>query len=159
MQRVTPEIGDAFGTVDKVTRNSLMLNLFQGVGEGIMGRGITCLPVKQTGLTLPDPRLMDPENWTASCVITGNIVAALMLQDEFKMENHAEFIRERREYVRKRNERRSEESLTETLAGAPVLVVRHLHQATKTGAWLTVQPQKVNRTELSVQEWRDALLL
>ena len=34
-----------------------------------------------------------------------------------------------------------------------------LRRATKTGAWLTVQPSKVNGTELGEQEWRNALFL
>ena len=34
-----------------------------------------------------------------------------------------------------------------------------MRQATKTGAWLTVQPSTVNGTELGAQEWRDALFL
>ena len=45
------------------------------------------------------------------------------------------------------------------MEGAPVLHARQLRQATKTGAWLTVQPSTFNRTELGAQEWRDALFL
>ena len=32
---------------------------------------VTCLPIKQVGLSLPDPSQTAPENWTASYVITG----------------------------------------------------------------------------------------
>ena len=34
-----------------------------------------------------------------------------------------------------------------------------MQRATKTGAWLTVQPSTVNGTELGAQEWRDAAFL
>ena len=38
---------------------------------------ITDLTVKQSGIALPDPTQTAGANWTASCVITGNLVAAL----------------------------------------------------------------------------------
>ena len=50
-------------------------------------------------------------------------------------------------------------SLEATIAGAPEVVTRRLRRATKTGAWLTVQPSTVNGTELGAQEWRDAAFL
>ena len=54
---------------------------------------------------------------------------------------------------------RAEEALAETLAISPVQDARQLRQATKTGAWLKMQPSTVNRTELGVQEWKYALFL
>ena len=52
-----------------------------------------------------------------------------------------------------------EESLAETLSCALVQDARRLRQATNTGVWLAMQPLTVNRTELGVQEWQDALFL
>ena len=46
-----------------------------------------------------------------------------------------------------------------TLEGAPVQCARQLQRATKTGAWLTVQPYTVNGMGLGAKEWRDALFL
>ena len=48
-------------------------------------------------------------------------------------------------------------SLEMTIAGDPDEVTRQLQRATKTGAWLTVQPSTVNGTELGAQEWGDAV--
>ena len=45
------------------------------------------------------------------------------------------------------------------LEGSPFLHACRLRQATKTGAWLTVQPYTSNGTELGSQEWCDALFL
>ena len=84
MKRVTPGIGDIFGMVEKALRETFLPALFRVMGEGAPGRGVTRLPVKQAGLALPDPTLTDPENWTASCVITGHLVAALRGQMEFR---------------------------------------------------------------------------
>ena len=77
MKRVSPGIGDAFGPVEKALRESFVLALFEGMVEGTLDRAVTCLPVKQAGLDLPDPTMTAPENWMASCVITGHLVAAL----------------------------------------------------------------------------------
>ena len=53
----------------------------------------------------------------------------------------------------------AEESLAETLAGAPVQDAHRLRRVTKTGAWLTVKTSTVNGTELGAQEWQDSVFL
>ena len=58
--------------------------LFEGLREGVPERGVTRLPVKQVGLALPNPSQTAPENWTASCVVTVHLVAALRVQVEFR---------------------------------------------------------------------------
>ena len=70
VQRVTPGIGDAFRTVETALKETFVLALFKGLGDGIKEQGVTRLTVKQAGLALPDPSQTAPENWTASCVIT-----------------------------------------------------------------------------------------
>ena len=62
--------------------------LFEVLGDGAPGRAITHLPVKQAGMALPDPTQTDPENWQASCVITGHLVSALRGQVPFRTADH-----------------------------------------------------------------------
>ena len=62
MQRVTPDIGDAFGPVEQVLRDDFIPALFQGIGEGTLGGGFSCIPMKRAGLALPDPTKTAPEN-------------------------------------------------------------------------------------------------
>ena len=50
---------------------------------------VTRLPVKQAGLDLPDPKKTAPEKWTASCVITGHLVAVLRVEEEFHTADHS----------------------------------------------------------------------
>ena len=76
---------------------------------------VTRLPVKQAGLALADPSHTAPENWTASCVITGHLVAALRGQVEFRTADHSACLREGRTAVRRRGEIREEEALTAAL--------------------------------------------
>ena len=89
MQRVTPGIRDAFGPVEEEIKTAFIPKLFHGVGDGAPGRAITRLPVKQAGLALPDPTRTAPENWQASCVITGHLVSALRGKVTFRTADHA----------------------------------------------------------------------
>ena len=89
MQRVTSGVGEAFGLVEEALREIFIPALFEGVREGVPEREITFLPVKQASLALPNQIQTAPENWTASCVITGHLVAALRGQVEFWTANHS----------------------------------------------------------------------
>ena len=104
-------------------------------------------------MDLPDPTKTAPKNWMMSCVITGNLVAALRGQEEFRTAEHSDCLQERRTAVRKRIVLLAEESLEETLSGHPVQGARPLRRAMKTEAWLTVQLSTVNGTELGAKEW------
>ena len=118
MQRVTPDIRDSFGPLEEALEETFLPDLFQGLGEGSPGRGVTRLLVKQAGLALPYLTKTSPENWTASCVITGRLVAAHTGQEEFQTENHLACLREGWTEVRKRIVLLVEESLVETIAGS-----------------------------------------
>ena len=108
---------------------------------------------------IPDPTQTAPEKWTASCVITGHLLTALRGQVEFRTADHSACLREGRTAVRRPSQKWADEALVATLAGASVQRTCRLQRATKTGAWLTVQPSTVNGTELGAQEWRDTLFL
>ena len=99
VQRVNLGIGNAFGPVEKELRGTFMPALFEGLGEGAQEQGVARLPVKQAGFSLPDLTLTDPENWTASYVIIGHLVAALRVQVEFWTSYHSECIWEGRAEV------------------------------------------------------------
>ena len=140
MQRVTPGIGDAFVPVEEEIAKAFLPALFEGVGDGALGRAITRLPVKQAGMALPDPTRTAPDNWQASCVITGHLVSALRGQVTLRMADHAACLRDGKAAVRQHSVAKAMASLETTIARAPVEVTRRLRRATKTGAWLTVQP-------------------
>ena len=88
MQQVTPGISDAFDLVEKALRETFVPALFEGLCDGAPERGVTHLPVKQAGLGLPEPTQTAPENCTASCVITRDLVAALRGQVELRTADH-----------------------------------------------------------------------
>ena len=124
VQRVTPGVGEALGPVEEDLREIFVPDLFRGLLEGLPKRENTCLPVKQAYLVLPDPVQTAPKNWTASCVITGHLVAALRGQVVFWTTDHSACLWEVWMSVRHRGEKRAEEALTAALEGAPVMQAR-----------------------------------
>ena len=97
-------------------------------------------------MALPDPTQTAPENWQASCVITGHLVSALRGQVPFRTADLAACIRDGRAAVRRQNVDKAMASLETSIARAPVEVSCWLRRATKTGAWLTVQLSTVPLT-------------
>ena len=67
----------AFKLVGDELWDTFLPALFQGAMSQIPGRAITGLLVKQAGIALSDPTNTVVANWTASCVIMGNLVTAL----------------------------------------------------------------------------------
>ena len=117
VQRVTLGIGNTFGPMEKALKENFVPTLFKGLEDGVPERGVTLLTVKQVGLALPDPTQTAPENWTASCVITGHLVEALMGQVEFRTIDHSACFWEGRTAVWQRGQRRAEDTLKEALKG------------------------------------------
>ena len=117
-------MGAAFGPVEEALQEIFVPALFQGLTEGLPTRENTCLPVKQADLAIPDPVKTAPENWTASCVITGHLVAALRGQAAFRTANHTACLRGRRLAVWRRGEQQTEAALTAALEGDLVLQSR-----------------------------------
>ena len=78
---------------------------------------------------------------------------------EFRTADHSACLQEGWTAVWQSVQRRAEEALTASLETPLVKHAHQLQRATKTGAWLTVQPSEVNGTKLGAQEWRDALFL
>ena len=148
VQRVTPGVGAAFGLVEEALWEVFVPVLFRGLTEGLPTRKKNHLLVKQTGLAIPDPVKMAPENWTAYFLITGHLVAALRGQAAFWTADHTACLRGVRLAVRHRGEQRAEEALTVALEGAPVLQACRMRRSAKTGACLTVLSSTLNGTEL-----------
>ena len=92
--------------------------LFQGFMSQILVGAITGLPFNQAGIALPNPTQTAEANWTASCVITGHLVAALRGTDEFRSGYHALLMEEVMEEIRRRRAEAAETTLGEARAAA-----------------------------------------
>ena len=99
VQHVTQDIGMAFQEVEDALQDIFLLALFQGSTTHIPRRVITGLPVKQAGISLLHPTQTAGGNWTASCGITGHLVAVLRGTADFRSGNHALLMGEGREDI------------------------------------------------------------
>ena len=79
----------AFQPVEDELQDTSPQSLFQGATSHIPRRAITGLSVKQAGIALPDTTQTASTNWTASCVITGNLVSGLCGTYEFRLGYHS----------------------------------------------------------------------
>ena len=120
------------------TSGNLRTDPLPGPGRGNTRARGHPLPVKKAGLDLSDPTKTAPENWTASFVVTGHLIAALRGQEEFRMADHSACLWVGRTVVRKRSVLLAQEALTETLAGGPFQGARRLRRAKKTGGMANV---------------------
>ena len=77
----------------------------------ISRRVITGLPVKQAGIPLPDPTRTPGEKWTASCMITGKLVAALCRTVKFRSDDHELLMGEGRDEIWQRHDEEAQTAL------------------------------------------------
>ena len=68
--------------------------------------------VKHAGLATPYPNLMAQGNCTASCMVTGDLVAALQGFVELLSGNHSQFLTNRREEIWRKKGQEAKESLS-----------------------------------------------
>ena len=82
-------------------QNSFLPGLFWGATSKVLAQGVTQLPVKQVGLAITNPNLSDLDNWTASCIVIGHLIADLRGRTEFNTRNHTLLLQEGRWEIRR----------------------------------------------------------
>ena len=118
MYRVTLYIGPEFHPVEDEIRDGFLLSLFKGATYQILGREVTGFPVNQAEIALIDPTQTAGDNWTASCVITGHLVAALHVMDKFWSGDHPPLMQEVRDEIRQQHAKAAETELGEARSAA-----------------------------------------
>ena len=122
-------------------------------------RALAALPVKWAGLANPDPTTSAQPNYESSILLCSHILAAFRGVDEFRSTDHTKVIREVKAELKLRNAAKNESCLKDLTSKMSHLNKRTILRGKETGQWLSVLPSTVNGTELSAQEFRDALLL
>jgi hypothetical protein len=82
-------------------------------------RRLACLPVKCTGVALPDATKTAEQNRTASTIVCGHIVAALRGNEIFRSPEHKTIMSAGKAEIRKRNVTRDEGQMESILSGLP----------------------------------------
>jgi hypothetical protein len=86
-------------------------------------------------------------------------LAAFRAVDVFRSTDHLKVIRDVKAELKLCNAAKSESSLNDLASKMSYDNRRTILRGKETGQWLSVLPSTVNGTELSAQEFRDALLL
>ena len=85
--------GEAFCHVEEALKNPPFQPFSCRDTTNIPERVVIGLPVKPTGIVLPNTTLLASENWMASCVVMGHLVAALRYRIAFRTGDHTLLMR------------------------------------------------------------------
>jgi hypothetical protein len=122
-------------------------------------RNLLALPVKFAGLALPDPSASSEGNYEASTLVCSHIIAAFRGTESFSSADHQSLRKAVTAEIKTRRSDKQDSTLSTILADLDCDTHRTILRGKETGQWLSVMPSTLNDTELSAQEFRDALLL
>lgn len=161
LQRVVPDLGPQMVPLEAAISDTFLPALFAEDGQAITGlRAQLSLSVKKAGLGVPNPITTAQANLEASVRVTAELTASLVERKDLNVVEYAS------EAGQLRRKGRKERILVDQcqldslkMAASSQLGKRRLDRATKTGAWLTATPDRLNGTDLSSAEFRDSLRL
>ena len=160
VQRVTKGIGPEFEEVERTLSKTFLPTLFgDDYADDGPRRKLSCLPVKWTGLAIPDPTSSADSNYEASFLLCSHLLAALQGVEPFRSADHMSVISEVKAELKLRNNAKYEAAMIPLTSKLSCDNRRTILRGQETGQWLSVLPSTVNGTELSAQEFRDTLLL
>jgi hypothetical protein len=158
--RVIRNIGPAFKGVEEALSKTFLPTLFgDDYDDDDPRRGISCLPVKWAGLAIPDPTFQADANYDASMLSCGHIMAAFRGVEPFRSAEHKSVMAACKSETKLRNDAKYETEMNLLTSKLSYSDRRTILRGQETGKWLSLSPSTVNGTELSAQEFRDALLL
>jgi hypothetical protein len=158
VQRVTKDIGPAFAELEKLLASSFLPSPFGDPNvDGDQRRELSCLPVKWAGLALPNPASSAKTNYDASILMCSHLLAALRGVETFRSADHQAVIADVKLELATHNQARHASELDSLASKLSCDERRTILRGRETGQWLSVLTSTVNGTELSAQEFRDAL--
>jgi hypothetical protein len=159
VQRVVKDSRASVTAVEEAISQAFLPSLFDNIfDDGNPRRKLATLPVKFAGLAIPNPITSSHSNHKASTLMCSYLIATLRGNVEFHTYEHKEVIQEVKAELTTRNNARHETVLTALASKLSCNDHRTILQGKATGQWLSVLPSLANGTELSAQEFRDALL-
>ena len=166
VQRVVPDIGPQFWPLEEAITNSFLPALFGESSFEVTDyrRALTALPVKFSGLSIPDPSESAAVNYERSTLVCSHLSRAVQGKIPFMIADHEATRKEVLAEYRPRQIEENEDKLDSLIKNLPNpggknLLARTISRGGKTGQWLTVLPSTVSGTELGCNEFRDALRL
>jgi len=88
LQRVTDRFGEEFDNIRRALDDKFLPALFGTESVSNAKRQLACLPVKHSGLALPNPAAVAELSWKASTLACRQLVAALCERADFRLADH-----------------------------------------------------------------------
>ena len=158
LQRVTPDVGEAFAPVEEAIRESFLPALLGE--EGAVSEDLRTLAswgTHRAGIGVPDPQKTADACLGASRSACDTLTKSLLERTELDLDGHKKCAYDARLEARRTRvdiELKEFGAMCERSTAADK---RRLLRATETGGWLTAMPNALNGTELSTDEFRDSL--
>jgi hypothetical protein len=160
LQRVLPDLGDAFKPVEEAISQRFLPALMQEQTElpETLRRRLA-LPVRQAGIGIPSPCETADSCYAASVNCTKLLAQSLRDGADLDVAAYRAGTRAGRSAATKARSASAEVELASLNANATPAAQRQANRAKSTGAWLTAMPDTLNGTVLSSEEFRDSLRL
>jgi hypothetical protein len=160
VQRATESIDDKFSGIEYKIQTKFLPALFGTKSITNTRRQLTCLPMKKAGIAIPNPMESAGANWRASTATCGHLVAASKRRKaEFRSATHQLIMAEEKAAMRESNSLISTEKFENVLQVLLDGLSQSIQRGQLTNAWLSGLPSIVNGTELSAEEFCDALTI
>jgi hypothetical protein len=114
------------------------------------------LPVKSTGLALPDPVTSADAHFRASEVKNSHIIQVMRDKELFSLQDHVATTTKVKAELTKGRDKESKAALNTILNTLPFSLQRTLRRGCEIGDWLAVMPSTIAGTELSSDEFCDS---
>ena len=159
LQRVVPGVGHLMEPIETALEEVFIPALFGDSTPDMENiRVQLSLTVKKAGLGIPNPTLTAASQLETSRQITAPLQASLVEGTELNTAGYVAEATARRQSQRKERFKDEQADLDTLISEAPSKVEKQrLLRATKSGAWLTITPDRMNGTELAADEFRDSL--
>ena len=159
--RVVPGIAAELAPVETAIRSNFLPSLFGGSTPMAIDddfRRLLGHSVKMGGIGIRDPTKVADRLFAASMEATASLAENLAANAVFSIEAHRAQVRQASATMR-RDRATAEEAFLAELSARDRGIRNHIDAAKESGAWLTALPRRLNGTQLSPQEFQDALRL
>jgi hypothetical protein len=129
-----------FSGIESALRTQFLSALFGKESLTASQWQLTCLPIKQAGIAIPDPMESAGGNLMASTVVCGHLVMALRGKEEFRSVTHQSIMAEEKAATGKKSLELTSAKLAMTLCRLPDGLSPTIKREQEIGAWLTVLP-------------------
>ena len=155
--RCVPDVGKHLGPVEAAIKEFMIPALFDMEASEVKDdfRRLLEHGVKQGGMNLRDPSKGADRLLQASSEASEVLVASLLGNTTLDSVEHKACVRTAGAKARKERVDGEKEAVKGMMVGASRMLKKRLERIGETGAWISMTPNRLNGTLLSMEEWRD----